>query len=497
LNKSKNGPIRVGQTVNRFPYGDGRVLRVVVQNESNAANVIREALYEHAEIEVIDDPLGQTHEAVPFETILVSGPDLTASTLRVNLDRFFRSVTHRRMSFEVHQLSNSGEVVAVFGDFFEPGWGKPRGALRVARVADPVKSTFSDDWVKADWWAEAGNAVFALSNGFASTGLPVIDLRMDNRCLLVRTMAGQAVAQVRELHKPVLGKVKNCLGRVLCETPLTSMNGSAVFSGALASERLKIEVTPDTSFSRLRPEKWVETDCLEIIGLYLPKRTTGNRVLGLKVNFNASNQLGGHRLLPHAFSVNLLRDGGDWVHWQKGDRAKIGPARTIASIEGKARSIDKTTFFLRNRFDKDEVPANVNLLCGERAAAMGWIPLKLDENDNPGWVQESHVAYQRTTRVSPDDDSKEGSSIYLDWLNTAALVLTEDDTEGGSKMLGLADYLFSQGLLPCGRFIFRDGHLRYQKNATTTTLKDKSVFLMGPLRVRYHVVDNDGAHGLP
>lgn len=488
--------LSVGAITAEAPKRDALALdlmRIPLQGLTQPETAIRTVLDIHPAIEVIDEPYGISHEAVPFEALILTGHSYFADSLRHTLPRYFDPLSYRRLDFTIQTLparAQSGPSV-LFGTLIDPGLGAPRGNVQLAAPGQsrPLQTPVWPDGPGHSpmrWRSNQRHAVIALADGPQADGL----VRPAEPCVLaansakdsavvIRPNSAGAVAELRSLA-PLQDRVAPVLGPIRAEAQMRCLDGFEVFSADLGPDGPSILVVPDSAFSRFISTPRPGVDLLEIRGLFLPPISKRGPVAAAAVRFATGRALCAHGLSPEIDRLLMLGNRGNFLQKNGAALRKLGregPAGALGLRLTSARKLQPTA------------PRGWTALFAEDAQPLGWIPLRLGA---PSLrcalrVAASPLIYTRTRWFDRCDTQGEAAGIMADWLDEAVHLIVRDG-DGGTECQGLARYIagLPQKALTAfaGGLRFDSGALEVTSRAGHERLRDGQDFRLGPLWVR-------------
>lgn len=461
---------------------DRALMRVILPEGAGAEETVRTVLDKRPATNVVDDPLGVLHEAVPYEALVLAGRQEMAESLKLSLPRFFAPLSFRRLDFEIHHVPTSGAASLLFGDLLETGLGAQCGTVQVLhenRALEPMLP--GPVGTPARLCGGQGRAVIALGRGPASDGLWQVDLESPSQALVITSGRGGPHVQLRSLNDP--GKINDVvpvLGPVIEEATVTRNTDFEIYEASLGGLNIDLRIVPDSAYARLIPEPRFDVDLLEIVGVFLPTPGRAREIEGLAVRFDADRHLLGHGLRDEDSRVLLVGRDERFVQKANGRHSRIGKRGVAADLGLRlqpARSVD------------DTAAVHWSMLGVEGAGALGWIPLRLSDSasDDPYRTERSALRHVRNGWVAASDISANGAALHLDWLNHAVR-LVAGDGEGGSVCMGLANWNALQGVRLEGELrVVRDRIVYEAGDGHSVSLRDRSLFRLGPLWVRLHL----------
>lgn len=509
MTKAKGKAVKVGGVFGRLPSLDPTKTALYLLRldpDESPEKTVREELYYNAAVEVVEDPMGNLHEGVPYESLLLTGANHLADSLTQTLDRYFSPLCYRRLNFEVHQSLYDNEAAVLFGDLIERGWGQPRGRLRLqvghafgdkASGTQPVSQSL-------DWWAGHERGIYALWAGdagraqtagqppqaAASTsffGLKAFDLEMMSQVLVVQSSKDGPTAQIRKLVQETgIGIATPVLGELVAEASFTRDAQHDTYTAVLQragdpEERaLHLMLTPDSAFNRVTGARRTDVDMLEIIGFYLPRPKAKGRVLGLSVRLDRDTMLCAHGQRVFGYSLDVLPGKERYL--------KARGKRTLALRRRKEMVLPKIGRVLRNPNSEEDLDErDFIVLCVDGLNPLGWIPFRVDDpQTHDRSVANCDVVYIRPHWVGSKGREAAEAKFRLDWLNQVCQLVVHDPN-AGTERIGLAEFLIQERQMMGGRFKFANGELSYEEGTVfKQDLRDQSIFRVGPLRVKLH-----------
>lgn len=458
------------------------LMRVNLPDGADAEEAVRAVLDRRPATNVVDDPLGVLHEAVPYEALVLAGRQELAESLKLSLPRFFAPLSFRRLEFEIHHVPTSGSASLLFGNLLETGLGAESGLVQVLHENRTLEPTLPGPaGTSARLCGGQGRAVVALGRGPASDGLWSVDLDAPTQAFVITPGRDGPHVQLRRLNEPGrVGDIVPVLGPVIEEAAVAHNAEFEFYEASFRARNIVLRIVPDSAYARLAAAPRPDVDLLEIVGIFLPTPGRAREIEGLAVRFDADRRLLGHGLRSEDSRVLLVGRDERFVQRANGRHSRIGK-RGVASDLGlrlqPARSVD------------DTAAVQWSLLAAEGGGALGWIPLRLAEpdSDDPYRTERSDLRYTRHGWVGPSDVGANGAALHLDWLNHAVR-LVAGDGDGGSVCLGLAKWIAQQGARLEGELrVVRDRIVHETGDGHTTSLRDRSLFRLGPLWVRLHL----------
>lgn len=469
------------------------LMRIPWQALTQPDKAIRSILDCNPAIEVVDDPFGITHEAVPFEALVLTGHRYIADSLRHTLPRYFDPLVHRRLNFTIQTLparAQSNQSV-LFGTLIDPGLGAPRGSVE---IAGPGKSGVSGPWQPPVWpdgpglsplrWrAGQRHAAVALTDGPEADGMArPADLTPSSApasAVIIRPNSAGPVAELRSLA-PASPKVAPVLGPILAEAQMQRQDTFEVFSADLGPDGPAVLVAPDSAFSRFIGAPRPGVDLLEIRGLFLPQISPRGPVAAAAIRFTAGRKLCAHGLSPEVTRLLMLGKSSAFLQHNGAAPQKLGregPASELGLRLRPARKLQPTA------------PRGWSALVTGDAQPLGWIPLRLGPPSQTSdlRVPASPLIYTRTRWFDRRDTEGEAAGIMADWLDEAVHLIVRDG-DGGTRRHGLARYIAglphtSQAAFTAGLRFDSDG-IQITSRAARDRLRPGQDTRLGPLWVR-------------
>lgn len=476
------------------------LIRVRLSDGDNALDETRQAINDIAAIEVIDDPLGMNHEAVPYEALRVVGRRKLADGLLEVLPRYFDPLSYRRVAFEVDHVSGSGRSSVLFGDLLETGLGGDAGSIAV--VDGNGKSLIArrpGALETSTHRLPMGTTRIALAlvpdaqmlvTDIRLDGLPSIVVPSLDRPLALVVSAGShgPNAHLHPFEEPgVVGKPARVIGRSIAGASVERNLGFEVFDATFDDPRIIVRIIPDQSFSRLLGARRPTVDCLEILGVFLPQPGRVKGVEAVRLSLGSGNQLQGHGLDATNARVTLVGRRERRVQLLKGRSksfARRGPVPETGLKSERAQSLDPSA------------PRGWIAMTATPGSPLGWIPLRLARFAGPaeGSVDQAFPQLIRQAWVDSEDLGEQAGGVFLDWLDHAVQILHQVPEEGG-RLTGFARWCAETAPPGLTDMTLRspDGRARIKRPGTEeTVLGDAQPFRFGPLWVRFHAAAPDG-----
>lgn len=461
------------------------LMRAVLARHTRGDEVVRSVLYDTPAVDVIDDPLGLYHEAVPYETLVLVGPQELADSLKLTLPRFFTQISYRRLDFEISWAPAQAQASLVFGELLETGLGVNCGALQVITTNGSFNPILPDGGAFRLRGGQ-GRAIVVLGKSSAGEGLPFVDLEPKEPAQAIIITPGREgpTVQLRKLKEPApAGQVAPVLGEVL-EDPVCTRNLEFEFYEArFLGPGLCVRLVPESSFSRVLSLPRPNVDMLEIVGVFVPTTRKSRSVEGLALRFDESRCLLSHGLRNEWFRVLMVGNQERVLRWTTGKRRSIPKSGVVPDVGLRLRPARKVD---------DTAPPSWELLSSETSGALGWIPLRLgasSDNGDPHRVERSQLRYVRSGWIAPYEIGVEGAAIHLDWLDRAVRMVVRDD-KGGTVSKGLAGWCVEQGTRMEARLrIDHDRIVCEAPNCPSQNLRNGDIFRLGPLWVRLHLAN--------
>lgn len=458
--------------------GSRELMRVTLPTGERGEIYARQILNTLPAIDVVDDPLGMHHEAVPYETLVFCGPKDMADSLKMTLPRFFEPLAFRPLRFEVQHAVTSDAPSMLIGDLLEPGLGRACGTLRIKQgdaYRTPMMPNPGGGQVVSHLRRGQSSSVVALGPSPEAEGLVWIDLGRPDTALVVTPGPQSPIVILRQLlprqtgigHAPVLGTV-------LAEAHVSFSPDFGLFQAVFDTEGISVQIVPDNAFSRVISQQRTTLDMLEIMGVFVPFPGRVRSVLGTAIRLDAQQNLLTSGFRQEAERIVLVGKGersvlkSDGTHQRLGNKGQVPDSKLRLLRPGKATSRPQEDW---------------GMLTAGDAHPMGWIPLRLGDDalSAAGYVRKSAVSYARSGWVAASEVSDRGAMIYLDWLDHAIQLVVRDGVSG-SKERGLASFCAEQGAAFSGALTLEHGALRLQPK--NQILRDRQTFRLGPLWLR-------------
>ncbi len=424
----------------------------------NREETIRKQLNRITAIDIVADPLGVFHEAVPYENLVVVGPRALADSLSLILPAFFAPLAYRKLEFSIQSVpAPNGETALLFGTLFDTRPTPPCGNVRwITNEGDEQghlpKAPDGRDEEPMRWRRGQGHGLIAFSEEFAgAAGLPYLpkDRLPENHlpkdgALVIEP--GSHVPRVRlaTLSNPKEGPSINKQARVMLEpyeeavVRVVKEGGfyEGCYEARFHSREDLVRLIPDSAYSRPTPVRNKASDMLEVLGLFLPDHGDGRDVKGIAVGFTGERLLRSDGLRTSEFEVCLVDRSERVVRYVSGTLDPIGRDGDI--LRGSLRLLPASDL---DR-SKDSRRRREWALITTNDDPLVWIPLRLgpSESADPIRVTRSQLRYARTRWIDPNETTPDAAAIYLDWLDTAVrIVRTNPSAE--ATTVGLASYL--------------------------------------------------------
>lgn len=478
------GTLNVGQVHGRLPRLDfeaNALRRVVLSNSAEREEAVRLALDQSPSIDIVDDPLGAFHEAVPYESLVVVGPSQLAGNLKKTLPRFFGPLAFRRLNFEIRHVPAGTTTSLLFGDMLEARLEAPRGVVQLVRSDLAVEPVAPGVLMPERLAGGQGRATIAIGRGPAAEGLPAFDLAGAEAKRAIVLTPGHEGPRVQlwslnspgpdERSTPVLNKLED--EAVVTRNPLYEFYEARFRQdGGLGRDAL-LRIVPDSQFSRFLPTVRPKVDCLEIIGLLIPDPQRMREVAGVAVRFDGERRLIASGLRTESSRILLVGTRERSLQLANGVNTpldRVGPVLGLGLELQRARAVDDRGF------------AKWSVLRTQGEEPLGWLPLRVGLG--PFNTPQAPWRYARSGWISPGDLEGSGAALHLDWLNQAVrLVVRHKD--GGTQEVGFATWCNGQGDNLLGQLAgVSDGVTRDPERPTT--IRHRDTFRLGPLWVRYH-----------
>lgn len=503
----KNG-VRVG-AVNgnwRMLAPKARALvRVLLADDDQALEQSRNAINAVAAIDIVEDPLGVHHEAVPYEALTLVGPRELADGLKEVLPRYFEPLAYKRLQFEVCHVDFPNRSSLLFGDFLEAGLGGEAGSVA---IVDDNGTTYP-----AHRPGEFDGSTFRLAMGqqraviaivsdtashgqdVATSGLPWIALPGVAEPMAIVMDADRQGPRVRlyRLNEPgAIGEPTPILGESLASARVSRNAGFEVFEARFdetinhlhgLAGRL-IRIIPDQAYSRLLTQRRHAVDCLEVLGVFLPEPERVKGVDALSISLGSSFGLLGHGMDAVQARATFVGRRERRVHRLDRSPDRFSQRGAIPNVGLRvelARPFDST------------VPKGWVALLATAGSPLGWLPLRLARygQESNATVESSHPRLTRSTWVGPGDTGEYAGAVHLDWLDHCVSIVHQTPQDG-PRISGLAAWCADA--LPA-EFMDTsirapDGRLRLQRLSDDEKLMaEGKPFRFGLLWVRFHAAD--------
>lgn len=465
---TKSQSFSVGAVMGRCPEVDRDFRAVMCLRLGEGEDIdlaVRAALDANPEVEIVSDPAGITHEAVPYETLILTGRATAADSLIQTLPRYFGPLAYRRLDFSIRPMAatEAGSHSLLFGDLIDIGTGAERGSVLIGdRKAGPTTQPFWPDGPSGRpyrWHAGQRRAVIALTGDASADGLPravwpTATGAGTPLAVVIVPDRDTPMAELRPLHPagPRDTGLKPMLGKPVCRLGMTAREDFEYFEADFGADGPTVLVAPDSAFGRFLSGPRAGVDMLEIRGVFVPGPGRRSPAAAAAIRFDSERRLLAHGLRTEASRLLLL--GQNEVLLQRRQHAE-------SEVIGRDRNVSYLGLRLARAQQLD--PAAPRgwwaLSADDSRRPLGWLPLRLGPQGSEESLRlgESALRYSRQRWIDRQEAGPEAASLFADWLDDA-VELVVHAPGGGTLRQGLAQYISG---VPSPQRRMLDGSLGY------------------------------------